>query len=600
MNISLIQFAVQSIIRLGKVSREAADQHARNTAALLPGLDSQVLERIVIVNGFFTNSSDHKAYVADDQPLAEFWDGNRAKTDKISVDSLYVAALQIGAAEGVDFSAALTPSGAMLIEQFDPGKGPLSPFARVALTAADVVLDYLAIDPGIATDNPNSQKLIGAFARNMADFLPDDGDYGAREKFGERLATGFLRAGLATISAHPDWVVNEEHIEKLLENSLQPVLQKFPTSIADRIQWNRVTETIVGPAAQAALKTVAANQSQFFGGRFDSDLAVGAVTQALLLEAAEDGLQNQFTQDSLIGMYEAVLGVAATRPDLFVEGDTPQEALARDALKNFAGALAKSPPPFDKTTGITLASIAVDVMGANAHRFADPKHEWQGVAVKVFQDLTKDLAKAVKANKGLEHVLSREQFTDIGRTVLLEISTNPTLITKSGNEWRGVIAAVSSAMAADKELLLTADDWKAIAGAAAAGAAANPARLFKLGQNPKEQLASQLFAVLLKGASDALKLPHGKDRSVLSGTVLREVITIAFQTASGNAKAVEQHLPLVESLVAELNKLTVNNHLEIGSKEWLHLFRALLGSVLDGTPVGDLGIDRAVKLLQGG
>ena len=59
-------------------------------------------------------------------------------------------------------------------------------------------------------------------------------------------------------------------------------------------------------------------------------------------------------------------------------------------------------------------------------------------------------------------------------------------------------------------------------------------------------------------------------------------------------------MTLVRELVDELNQLAVENHLKIGSKEWLHLFRALLGSVLDGTHVGDLDFDRAVKLLQGG
>lgn len=600
MNISLIQFAVQSIVRLSVVSKEAAEQRARNKKALLPALNQQDLSPQIIVNSFFTIG--HTEYVADEGPLAEFWDvtEKKAKSDQLAIDSLYVAALKISAEEGGDFVAALTPSGAAIIEQFDPGEGPISPFARVAIAAADVVLEYLSVEPGVATDNVNSQKLIGAFAQSMADFLPNDNKFGPRENFGERLAAGFLRAGLATVIAHPDWVVEEDHIETLLKKSLTPIVKAFPNSIAEQIKWNQVTDSLIGPAAQAALETVAANQSLFLGNKFDPDIALGAVTQAVLLGAAEDDLLDLYSRDGLIGIYQSVLGVAAKRPELFIEGDQPKEELARAALKSFADVLADAPPPFDASTGIALASAAIDTVGSNAHRFADPGNRWHVVAVEVIEHFAKDLSAAVTQNRGLGDVLTRDQLTDIGRIILTGISTNPTLITESGDEWHGVIVAVSAAMAADRKLLLTGDDWKIIASVAAAEAATNPARLFDLSGGEKNQLAAKLISTIINGASKAVATDDGKKKSVLVGSVLRETIAIALQAASGNAQAAKDHLLLVDALVAELNKLAIAHHLDIGSKEWLHLFRALLGSVLDGTPVGDLDLDRAVKLLQGG
>jgi len=600
MNITLIQFAVQSIVRLSSVSRQAAEQRSRNETALLPGFAAQEPNPLTVVNGFFTITDEREAHVKDGGSLAEYWDGNRAKTDPLSVDALYIGALRVSAEEGVDFAAALIPSGESMIRQFDPGKGPLSPFARIALTAADIVLDYIAVDPGIASDNPNSQKLIAAFARNLADFLPDNGDYGPREKFAERLAGGFLRAGLAAISSNPKLVVDEEHFEKLLGNALKPVVEKFPDSISGRIQWKQVTDAIVGPAAQAALETIAAHQAEFLGDSFDADIALGAVTQALLLEAAENGLKDQASRDGLIGLYQAVIGVAATRPELFIEGGQPREALAREALKSFADVLANSNPPFNRQTGVALASAAIEVVGANAHRFADPQNNWHGVALKVFKNLTVEFTDALAQNGNLKQVLSRDQFVDIGRIVLNEISHNPTLITESNDEWHGVIRTVTSAMAADTKLLLTSEDWKEIARVAAIEAATNPARLFKLEENQGNPLATDLITALLTGAANALALPNGAERTVLAGAVLRDAIVFALQSAAGNAQSISKHLERVIELIDELNQLAVEKHLEIGSKEWLHLFRALLGSALDGTKVGNLDIDRATKLLQGG
>ncbi len=600
MNIVLIQFAVQSIVRLSQVGKDIAEQRARNTPALLPGLDPQDLSRNTVVNGFFTSSAWSKEYVAEGGEYAEFWDGDQSKTDKNSIDSLYVGVLKISASQGMDFEAALTPSGTTLLAQFDPGKDPnLSPFARIALTAADIVLDYLAVDPSIASDNPNSQKMIAAFAAAMADFLPDNGDFGPKEKFGERLASGFLRAGLKTITTHPDWVVEKEHVSTLLKNSLKPVIESFPSTIAGQIQWNRVTESIIGPAAQAALETIAANQKAFLGDRFDPDKAMGAVTQALLVEAAENGLHDQFTKEGLIGLYQATLAVAKVKPELFIVGNTPKHELARDALKSFASVLESSPPPFDHETGITLFAIAIEIVGENAHRFADPKNDWHGVAVKVFENLTASIAQSVKDNEGLKNAISREQLVEVGRIVLTEITTNPTLITHDAKEWNGVIAAISKAMTADEHLLLTGEDWKVIASIAATEAAANPARLFKMGSSPEEVLGAKLLNLILKAASKALLLEQGKEHTVLVGKTLREAINIILVAASGNAKAILANMNLLGKLLDELNELAVAFPMEIGSKEWLHLLRLLLGPTLDGTPVGNLDIERAIRLLKG-
>jgi len=601
MNTSLILFGVQSIVRLGRVSRDVAEQRARDAKAVFPHLVKQNLTRKMMVQGFFNSTPELKAQVAADGPLADFWDGAVPKSDPDAIDQLYMAALRISTEQGVDFAALLTPSGAVMLQQFDPGEGPLSPFARIVLAAADVALDYLALDPGIATDDPNTQKLIAGFARSMADFLPDDAQFGPQHEFGERLAAGFLRAGLATVSSHPGWVVDQDHYEALLKNAVTPVVEQFPTSITERLQWSRVTDAILGPAAQAALETVAAHQTAFLGDNLDPDQALGAVVQALLMEAAEDGLRDQVRRDGLIGLYRAVLGVAATRPELFFEGNKPEAALARDALKRFSGTLAAvKRPPFDKGTGLALAAVAIEVVGLHAHRFANPADEWVGVAITVFEDLTSDLSGALRANEGLGNVLSVEQLTDIGRIVLTEISKNPTLITSSGEEWHGVIQAVAFAMAADVQLLLTADDWKQIASVAAAEAATNPARLFRLGQSPEDQLAAKVIGVLLTGATDVLAAPNGPERSVLAGPVLTEAITIALRAASGNADAVARHLQGVQDLVTALNKLTVEHPMAFGSKEWLHLFRILLTSVLEGTDTGALTLERAIELLRGG
>jgi hypothetical protein len=600
MNTGLVLFAVRSIVRLGLVTREAAAQHARNRTILLPGLDPQRRDRLVVVNGFFNNHPDHRAHVAPGGPLAEFWDNTRARTDRNAVDSLYVAALQISAAEGVDIAAAMTSTGAVLLDQFDPGQEPLSPLARIALTAADIAIEFLAVNPRLVTDDPNGQQLIGAFATSLADYLPNDGEFGPREKFAERLAAGFLRAGLATANAHPAWVVDERQVGELLQQSLAPIVARFPETIAERIRWNDVLEGIVGPAASAALEAIAAQPAQYLGARFDPSDAFGPVTQALLLQAAEDGLRNPFSRERLLGIHRALLGVAARRPELFVVGNAPQQELARDALRAFAGILAASPPPFDRATGLALAQAAIEAVGANATLLADPDKDWHGIAVQAFAAITGNLSAAFASNAGLAGILTRAHLVDIGRVVLAEVAANPALVVRKRDPWQGVIAAIGAAMAADRDLLLSGDDWRAIAAVAAAEAAANPARLFEPGGSPGDVLATRLMSALLHGASAALTLPDGRARSVLVGQALREAIVIALQAAAGRARGVLEHLALIEALVAELNTLAVTHPLDIGSREWLQLFELLLTPVLEGTPAGEISPALAMELLHGG
>ena len=65
MNITLIQFAVQSIVRLASVGKQAAEQRSRNETALLPGFAAQEPNRLTVVNGFFTITDEREAHVKD-------------------------------------------------------------------------------------------------------------------------------------------------------------------------------------------------------------------------------------------------------------------------------------------------------------------------------------------------------------------------------------------------------------------------------------------------------------------------------------------------------------------------------------------------------
>jgi hypothetical protein len=604
MDPALILFGIQAVIRLGKIGKDAAEQYARDAEVLFPDIRKPIFDRRTYVNGFFGSANYEHFVKGADAPFKEYWGSHGVKKDLNSIDTLFAAAVRIKSEEGIDLNQWLSSSqviaGATLVQQWDPQKpAPLSPFARVILAAGDIALEYVAVNPGLLGAGGSGEKLIGAFARNLGDLLPDDGHFGDNHKFGERLLGVFLRAGLDTITGNPGWVVSEAHVQKLISSSVRPIVEALPGSITEQIKYSEVTDALIGPAASAAMQTMAEHPDAFFGADFRAEAAVGALTQALLGQAAKTGLANQFTKEGLIELYRAALGVAAEKPHLFLRDDgKPQDHLAQDLIANFASVLAKTPPPFDGTVGVQLAAAALEAVGANAHRFAGRDKPWERTAADMAGYLAKQFAEAFKANEGLEKAFSKAQLIEMGRIVLNHVSSTPEMIAGPEDALAQLVGAVAQAMAKDDRLLLAGDDWLEIVKVAAREAAANPARLFKLDpHHPADATAARIITAFLGSAGAILDEETLRGKTVLFGATLREAIIIALQALSGNPEAAEKNLLSVQLLIAALNEFVAKNSDKFGNREWLQLFRVLLTSVLEGRELDELTVESANNLL---
>lgn len=605
MDPALILFGIQAVIRLGKIGKDASEQYVRDAEALFPDIRKPSFTRRGYVNGFF-GSANYGHFVGGvDAPYKEFWGPNGVKNDLNSIDTLFAAAVQIKAQEGIDINKWLADSqviaGATLIQQWDPNKpAPLSPFARVILAGGDIALEYVSLNPGLLGAGGNGQKLIGAFAKNLSALLPDDGNFGDNQKFGERLLGVFLRAGLETLDRNPSWVVSEEHVQKLISVSVEPIVNALPASITERIKYREVTDALMGPAASAAMQTLANHPDAFFGDDFRAEAAIGALTQALLGQASETGLNNQFTKEGLLNLYKAALSVAAEKPHLFVKdnGD-PQDHLAKDLIANFASALIQSPPPFNGSVGVQLAAAALEAVSANAHRFAGQKKPWEQTVSDMVSEVAGQLAKAFKENKGIENAFSKPQLIELGRIMLNHVGSTPEMVVGPEDALAQLVGTLAQAMAKDDKLLLDSGDWLEIAEVAAQEAAANPARLFKLDPNdPNQTLAAQIIQVVLKSAGAILNQKDLKGRTVLFGKTLRDAIIIVLGATSGNPEAARKNLLSIELLIAGLNELVAKNSDQFGNKEWLYLFQVLLPSVLEGRKLDELTAESAKELLK--
>ena len=611
MDPALIVFGIRAFVRLSRAGADAYAQYARDKAVLVPQLRFPQLDDIDFIRSELLDPNQVWR-ISPNGPLAAYWAARLNRPDpnvRGSTEALYLAAVQVFAERAAQAQQLLPErgreiAGELLIAQWATGAGPVGPVSRFALTLADVAFEFVGANPSILGAGGNGEKLIGAVASNLAEMIPDDAaSFGPQSQFAERLLGLFLRAGLDTLARHPDALVSGEHLQQLVQTTLPPLVQALPTELSQQSRWRDVAEALIGPAASAAVGTIAANPGAFLGREFDPDNAIGALTQALLKQASALGLREQFSEAGWIGLYRAALGVAAERPELFTgQGTRTTEQIARDLLANIAATLRGAPPPFDRDLGADLTAVALETLRTQGRRFLAPSAPWeQGVMVLV-ADVVTGLATALRDPQtlALRGPLSRGQLMAFARIFIEQAAQTPGIIGGERSELQALVAGVAQVMASDQHLLLSPDDWLAVAAVAAQEALANPQRLFPVGSGTVAALGTALMSDLLAVAA-ADRNDGGRDTGgVLFGATLREALTMTLRAAAGNAAAISAHREVVKALAQTLCTLVRAQPARLGSKEWLCLFRGLLGQAFEQGTVGALSDQRIAHILAGG
>jgi hypothetical protein len=205
------------------------------------------------------------------------------------------------------------------------------------------------------------------------------------------------------------------------------------------------------------------------------------------------------------------------------------------------------------------------------------------------------------ATGGISSVLSEQQLIELARTFLTQAAKTPGMIAGGNTELQAVVGGVAKAMAADKNLLLAPDDWLGIAAVAAEEAAANPQRLFKINDStPAGAIGSELIKDLLSVAGTELAKGGRASGGVLFGATLREAVTVALRSASGNAKAAADNQAALKGLAETLSELVRTHPTQYGAKEWLTLYRTLITRVLQEGALGPFTDTQIAKILEGG
>jgi hypothetical protein len=597
----LVVLSIRAIARLGQAGSAAMTQYATDRPTLLPNVLTLSFPDENFVR---THFATHAELITGE--LREHWAVfDSPHPTPLSKDVMCAAYMQFKAKEQEKYGPAASEATAQWLVTQWGRSGPVGPLGSMLLTITDVALEFVAHDPSMFGIGGKAEPLIKAMARNMTELIPDDTNaLGPKNTLAQRLAAAFLRAGLQAIAEHPNVVLEEGHLQTLIKSTLPKIVDAIPSDLSG-MRRRDIIEALMGPVAQAAVATLADNPQAFFGRRFSDDNALGALTRSFLLKVSERGLDDSFTREGAVDLWRAALKLASQRPELFLGNpDEDAEKFVSAVFKDLTANLEMFEDAFGAQTVRRLTVVALGSISTNAGLLIDPGKPWEGVAGDALQVILGAIKEAIGTSaKGSAKLLtSEDMLTALVRVVLQRAAQTPGMILKSDNEeLKSIVAAVAGSMAKDDHLLLSKDDWLAIATTAAEEAASNPARLFGfLAGTKRTDIAVPLIEGLLRVAASQWRQLGRAGGSVLFGATLRDAIAVALRAASGNAKAALTNAGAVERLAQRLSEVVAGNPGKYGSKEWLRLYRVFIGATIEQGDLGALDDKKIEEALTGG
>jgi hypothetical protein len=613
-NPSLIVFGIRALVRLAHEGQKAYEQYQRDHDILFPVLLPPDYRDIDFLRRVFANDDENSVLVDKTQhgALSQYWSAAHNGPDPLvpgAAEALYLAAVQIKAEEAARQGQLLPArgtevAGAILVRQWSEGQAPVGPLGRIVLTLADIGLEFVGTQASILGLGGNGTKLVSAIASNLADMIPDDGaQFGSKSQLAEHLIGLFLHAGLQALNDTPQLLVGQRHLQALIAQTLPPIIQTLPSDLAQQSSWRDVAEVLLGPAANAAMRTIAEHPQAFFGSNFAPQKALGALTRALLDEASQRGLTEQFSEVGFLALYHAALGVAISRPELFVgRGDDAGHQIATALMGGVAETLKGAPQPLNTDLGAELAVVVLQTLTAHTTAFLDPTRPWEHLAALLVAQVVEGLTPALR-DPQTRPLLSHAQMLELARTFLTQVVKTPGILAGDNQEVQTLIQSVTQALVQDTNGLLSPEDWLHIAAVVGQEVAANPQRLLKhlpvQGGSPEMTLGTAIITDLLSVATLDSTSGGRQAGDVLFGATLREAMTIALRVASGHADQAIKHRPVLHSLAQSISQLVRTQPGQYGSQEWLRLFRVLSGQVLQSGAVPALTEQFVSPILTG-
>jgi hypothetical protein len=595
---ALIIFGVQSVVKLGMAAQKAYEQYVRDKEVSLPMLPVGSSDRLLAEE--FFRQPEMQMWVTDSDGLGKHWvpGANPVVTGKIKAGPGHEIAIvdkwrKLAPRSAPGLSRGIASIEYTMVRQWaaqDPHK-PARPETRLILALADVALDFVSALPTLLASTGASQpvlKAIAVLAAETRGVFPDLSDPEAWKgkkwlgaNFGQSLLVAAFRAGLATLAKHPELVVDEDHVQRLIAATIIPLKQAFDQAEKDAgdnpgkvinalLLGERLRDELLPGMVAAALRSVAADRNAFLssivrpvdGNR--TEKLIAALANGVLDEAAKLKAGELLERDTWLDFFRAGVAVIASQPELVVRGNNDDEnaKALKQLVADVGVALAAGLGKPGRLLVIGIATAALDSAHSSLPMLLLPKDQWDGVAAALARSVIEGIKPALESDNPalLQRLASREQIAQMVSIVLKEVATTPALVigNHASAEAQAVLAAMAVTMAAKGADLLHAEGWLAVTAAAAEAAAANPGRLFRLAGGADTAIGAKLIGIALTQASISLKgAEDGKEAPFLAGALLQDTIVALLKLAARKRladKQVDRLSELLAGLVAEARK----------------------------------------------
>lgn len=627
MSPTMIILAVKGIIRLGNAGIAAYEQAVVDREIRV--FHSRLGEVDLIDRAIAVLSVPEHADRLLTGDLAHYWKGSEIlggrPVDAAAELALIEAAEEIWdgwmlGMEPAKGERLLTPAGSAsvsVLRQWAKDEGPPSPAVRMALAMGEVALDLVSAKPDLFAETKGGQQMLNAFANSLSSLLPDPEDpRDWDDALARKTLTIVFRAGLEAVAEHPDVVADEAHLQALTGRVAQSFRKGLTEDPENLFTWLHLRDNLLGPAAKASFDSFLEHPDAFFGQAFAAEEAMGAVSQAFFNQLAKEDLEAVFSKQSLIALYRSLVSAVAERPDLLLgDGQTPAALAAEEMLAGILEVLKQAEPPFDRRLAAQLFETAASTLPRRLPIIVGVVPGWDLVTRNALAAVIEGVKRGRDPNglPDLGELFDDRQALAFAKLAFREIARTPGLVLPDGSspELRTIVAAVTRSLCQADRNLLSAEAWLEVAEVAFEEAARNPARLFdSLLEEPDAQLGVQVVRKLLSVAKDALVDGDRSGGQVLYGETLKEAIIVSLKAVAADTTKGAELLPAaVGALATRLNAMISKPEAragvavvgkQIGARQWLWLFRALVADVVAAGEMPSLSDAQLLAMLQKG
>lgn len=589
MDILLLTAGVKASIRAAQAGIDLHAERAADKAVFLPDIELPPATIADEITHFLNANPEYKTQ----PPFASGWSMMPPmwlETDIQKEQDCIAKYLELKSATGLidlPIEQRNLSVGGRMVEQWRASKQPPTVWSRMALTIVDIGIEFVAAYPTIMGESSKGEALVLAFANNLSELIPQDvTNMGNKSDFDSRLLGIFLRAGLTTLINDDKTIIEDGDVKVLVNGIVKPINDALPSTFEQQIRYHTVIEAIISDSAATAFSIIASNTTTYLGDKFSDERALGAVTQALLETTAKASAESDITaiisKSGVQALFKSVMGVAATKPALFVSdaaGGEHHQLLVKVFSETAAIIERESDNGLSRPMLIAIATLVIDTVGENANHLLklDSSKPWESIAIELVEGISVNVSHALSTNQRLQ-LLSKQQQFEYLRIILQQTAQTPEMLGSRNQELNAIIAGISNIMAADEKLLISDEGWLQIVSTAAQIAGLNPQKLF--GFDPSASLHSLAVSVIKPILDAATQSLASMPTSPLRGATLSAVIMMTLEGLAGNVVAVTSQPDLVRTYMEDLIAKIAQDPLQWGSESILDHIEATLQMVL--------------------